>query len=88
MATPLIKHQESHWEFQDETNPFLKYLDSKWEELSSFGKSSLVKSFTIWFIIVPFLVKAFDKVPDKISFTLFDELFTFALQSPLPNQVY
>jgi hypothetical protein len=84
LATPLIRHQDTHWEFQDETKPALKYIDLKWEQLSSFCKSTLVKSFSIWFVLVPFLVKLLDKTPEKISFTLFEKVLTLALQSPLP----
>jgi len=88
LVTPIIEDKGTYHEFKDEDKLLLKYLDLKWEGISGFGKSTLVKSFSLWFLLVPFLVKFFDSIPDTITVLLFKETFTFALTSPLPNQIY
>ena len=88
MDYKIINHGDSHWEFNDESNKFLKYFDFKWLAIAILGRSSIIKSFSVWFLIVPFIIKFLDKIPESISVVLLEKEFSFNLETPFPNQVY
>lgn len=88
MAYKIIDHSDSHWEFNDESNKLLKLLDFKWLAIAILGRNNIVKSFSIWFLIVPFIIKLLDKIPESLSVVLFEEKFSFHLATPFPSQIY
>lgn len=88
MDYKIIDHSDSHWEFNDESNKWLKLLDFKWLAIAILGRSKIIKSFSIWFLIVPFLIKILDKIPGSVSVILLEKEFSFNLATPFPNQIY
>lgn len=88
MAYKIIDHSDSHWEFNNESNKFLNFLDFKWLALAVLGRSSIIKSFSIWFLIVPFMIKVLDKIPETVSVVILEQEFCFNLSTPFPNQIY
>lgn len=88
MGYRIISHDESSWEFNDESLPILRLLDFKWLDISVLGRSYIVKSFSVWFLVVPFIIKILDQIPESVSILMWEKEFTFSLNTPFPNQIY
>lgn len=88
MGYRIISHNELSWEFNDEPMPILRLLDFKWLDISVLGRNSIVKSFSVWFLVVPFIIKIMDKIPEAVSIFIWGKEFTFNLNTPFPNQIY
>ncbi|MCI5138106.1 MAG: hypothetical protein D3922_06745 [Candidatus Electrothrix sp. AR1] len=57
-----------------------KILD--WNCISAFGKTKFVKSFNLWFVIVPILSKPFNALPDELHFSIFNATIPIVVGLP------
>ncbi|EMK6583449.1 hypothetical protein V9K46_004330 [Vibrio parahaemolyticus] len=57
-----------------------------WSLLSGLGKSKFIKTFNIWFVIIPIAAKLIEKFPDALNFNLFGQSLSLTWGLPFSWQ--